>query len=490
MFAAFTEEFLAAPFTEQVFHFVLPALADAQAAFPFEPFLEALLAAERERSGPRGGAPWLFYVVLTVGESYLGTSARQALPSPTWVTSREGAGAAGLCWTGPRAECWPALVGGGHLSSGHTGSGLQRRVGERMRVQGCLPVCATRQLLWVAVGAGQPRLSEGRMGTAALPSVGSPTVSGCHRLFPAGTLSEEGLLVYLRVLQTFLSQLPVSPARPSCQDSASDSEDDSTEADQQRGAPVSSGRPWSCTRSTLGRPVVSRWVHGSQSARAAGGCVGCEAPPPGPPPVPRGPATVTRRPRVYMGRAAWQQVTVGDHSLHGAGSASGPHCARGRRCPGRALRAPLQGQTLPWGSPSGPSPGGAGPCDPARFQPLKGRRLGPPCLAGRVPGSLWSVPPASRPVGVRSSLKRAEGHRRSSLPGAPGIGCRVFSVLSLHATSLQIFFTVRSPLPLTALLPAPCRVFSREKSCTLHAHTRRVSISLKWCVCLLSLSHP
>ncbi|XP_045693706.1 ubiquitin-protein ligase E3C isoform X3 [Phyllostomus hastatus] len=124
VFTAFTEELLAAPFTEQVFHFVLPALADAQATFPFEPFLEALLAAEHGRSGPRGGAPWLLYVVLTVGESYL------------------------------------------------------------------------------------------------------------------GTLSEEGLLVYLRVLQAFLSQLPVSPARPSCPDSASDSEDDSAEADQQRGAPA------------------------------------------------------------------------------------------------------------------------------------------------------------------------------------------------------------------------------------------------------------
>ncbi|XP_036905409.1 ubiquitin-protein ligase E3C isoform X3 [Sturnira hondurensis] len=124
VFTAFTEECLAAPLSEQVFHFVLPALADAQAAFPFEPFLEALLSAESGRSRPHGGAPWLFYVVLTVGES-------------------------------------------------------------------CL-----------------------------------------------GTLSEEGLLVYLRVLQTFLSQLPVAPARSSGQDSASDSEDDSAEAEQQRGAPA------------------------------------------------------------------------------------------------------------------------------------------------------------------------------------------------------------------------------------------------------------
>lgn len=58
---------------------------------------------------------------------------------------------------------------------------------------------------------------------------------------PKGTLSEEGLLVYLRVLQTFLSQLPVSPASASCPDSASDSEDESAEADTRRSAPVSPG---------------------------------------------------------------------------------------------------------------------------------------------------------------------------------------------------------------------------------------------------------
>ncbi|XP_017201138.1 ubiquitin-protein ligase E3C isoform X2 [Oryctolagus cuniculus] len=118
VFSAFTEEFLAAPFTDQIFHFVIPALADAQTIFPYEPFLNALLLQERRYSRQSGGAPWLFYFVLTVGESYL------------------------------------------------------------------------------------------------------------------GALSEEGLLVYLRVLQTFLSQLPVSPASASCHDSASDSEDESEEADK------------------------------------------------------------------------------------------------------------------------------------------------------------------------------------------------------------------------------------------------------------------
>ncbi|XP_062955750.1 ubiquitin-protein ligase E3C isoform X4 [Cynocephalus volans] len=118
VFTAFTEEFLAAPFTDQIFRFFIPALADVQTVFPYEPFLNALLLIESRCSKKSGGAPWLFYFVLTVGENYL------------------------------------------------------------------------------------------------------------------GTLSEEGLLVYLRVLQTFLSQLPVSPASASCQDSASDSEDESEEADK------------------------------------------------------------------------------------------------------------------------------------------------------------------------------------------------------------------------------------------------------------------
>uniref|UniRef100_A0A2K6NHQ1 Ubiquitin-protein ligase E3C n=1 Tax=Rhinopithecus roxellana TaxID=61622 RepID=A0A2K6NHQ1_RHIRO len=118
VFTAFTEEFLAAPFTDQIFHFIIPALADAQTVFPYEPFLNALLLIESRCSRKSGGAPWLFYFVLTVGENYL------------------------------------------------------------------------------------------------------------------GALSEEGLLVYLRVLQTFLSQLPVSPASASCHDSASDSEEENEEADK------------------------------------------------------------------------------------------------------------------------------------------------------------------------------------------------------------------------------------------------------------------
>lgn len=54
-----------------------------------------------------------------------------------------------------------------------------------------------------------------------------------------GSLSEEGLLVYLRVLQTYLSQLPVSAAGTNCQDANSDSEDEDEEISKMTAAPVS-----------------------------------------------------------------------------------------------------------------------------------------------------------------------------------------------------------------------------------------------------------
>lgn len=54
-----------------------------------------------------------------------------------------------------------------------------------------------------------------------------------------GSLSEEGLLVYLRVLQTFLSQLPVSTAGTNCQDANSDSEDEDEEISKMTTTPVS-----------------------------------------------------------------------------------------------------------------------------------------------------------------------------------------------------------------------------------------------------------
>lgn len=51
----------------------------------------------------------------------------------------------------------------------------------------------------------------------------------CFNVSVLGSLSEEGLLVYLRVLQTFLSQLPVSAAGTNRQDANSDSEDEDEE---------------------------------------------------------------------------------------------------------------------------------------------------------------------------------------------------------------------------------------------------------------------
>lgn len=83
-----------------------------------------------------------------------------------------------------------------------------------------------------------------RHDAGAAPSVSPGAVSNRRAwLSHTGTLSEEGLLVYLRVLQTFLPQLPVSPASTSCQDSASDSEDESEGTDKQMSAPVSPAGP-------------------------------------------------------------------------------------------------------------------------------------------------------------------------------------------------------------------------------------------------------
>ncbi|XP_060052848.1 ubiquitin-protein ligase E3C isoform X2 [Erinaceus europaeus] len=79
VFAAFAEELLAAPFSEQILQLVVPALADAQAAFPFEPFLDALLSLRGGAPESCVSAPWLFYFVLTVGESHLGALSEEGL---------------------------------------------------------------------------------------------------------------------------------------------------------------------------------------------------------------------------------------------------------------------------------------------------------------------------------------------------------------------------------------------------------------------------
>lgn len=79
VFSAFTREFLAAPYTDQIFHFIIPALADAHAAFPYELFLNALLG-EQVRCPLRcDQTPWLFYCVLTVGETYLSTLSEEGM---------------------------------------------------------------------------------------------------------------------------------------------------------------------------------------------------------------------------------------------------------------------------------------------------------------------------------------------------------------------------------------------------------------------------
>lgn len=91
-----------------------------------------------------------------------------------------------------------------------------------------------------------PRVGGGH--TCSLPWV---ALTKAVVLVSPGVLSEEGLLVYLHVLQTFLSQLPASPAGASSQDSTSDSEDESEEADKPA-SPVSPHQALRCTGSLSG----------------------------------------------------------------------------------------------------------------------------------------------------------------------------------------------------------------------------------------------
>ncbi|KAM4027603.1 ubiquitin-protein ligase E3C [Anomaloglossus baeobatrachus] len=79
VFSAFTREFLAAPYTDQIFHFIIPALADAHTSFPYELFLNALLEEQRHRPLRCDQTPWLFYFVLTVGETYLSTLTEEGM---------------------------------------------------------------------------------------------------------------------------------------------------------------------------------------------------------------------------------------------------------------------------------------------------------------------------------------------------------------------------------------------------------------------------
>ncbi|XP_063063156.1 ubiquitin-protein ligase E3C [Engraulis encrasicolus] len=79
VFTAFTEEFISVPFTEQVFHFFIPALSDARLAFPFQPFLAALQATVASSATMQAQAPWLLYFVLSVGEMKLGCLSEEGL---------------------------------------------------------------------------------------------------------------------------------------------------------------------------------------------------------------------------------------------------------------------------------------------------------------------------------------------------------------------------------------------------------------------------
>uniref|UniRef100_A0A4W6FIH1 HECT-type E3 ubiquitin transferase n=1 Tax=Lates calcarifer TaxID=8187 RepID=A0A4W6FIH1_LATCA len=79
VFAAFTEEFISAPFTEQIFHFFIPALSDPRLSFPFEAFLSSLQATIGSSSAAQSQAPWLFYFVLSAGENCLGSLSEEGL---------------------------------------------------------------------------------------------------------------------------------------------------------------------------------------------------------------------------------------------------------------------------------------------------------------------------------------------------------------------------------------------------------------------------
>ncbi|XP_040290127.1 ubiquitin-protein ligase E3C [Bufo bufo] len=79
VFTAFTREFLAAPYTDQIFQFIIPAMADAHTAFPYELFLNALLEEQVHRPHRCDQTPWLFYFVLTVGETYLSTLSEEGM---------------------------------------------------------------------------------------------------------------------------------------------------------------------------------------------------------------------------------------------------------------------------------------------------------------------------------------------------------------------------------------------------------------------------
>ncbi|MGH0162181.1 UNVERIFIED_CONTAM: hypothetical protein FKN15_054862 [Acipenser sinensis] len=152
VFAGFMEEFISSPFTDQIFHFFIPALADARCSFPFEPFLHLELKVHEARPSASSDADGGCSPVATAQGS--GTAARS------------------------HAE-------------GKQAERAQAAWGQPAKTQ---PV--------TTLGTGTPGLA-----------------AGC-------SLSEEGLLLYLRTLQTLLPQLPMSVTSTSRQEVISDSDDD------------------------------------------------------------------------------------------------------------------------------------------------------------------------------------------------------------------------------------------------------------------------
>ncbi|XP_077365504.1 ubiquitin-protein ligase E3C [Festucalex cinctus] len=79
VFAAFTEEFISEPYTEQIFHFFIPALSDPRLAFPFEAFLSSFQGTVTPSPLAQNRAPWIFYFVLSAGENCLGSLSEEGL---------------------------------------------------------------------------------------------------------------------------------------------------------------------------------------------------------------------------------------------------------------------------------------------------------------------------------------------------------------------------------------------------------------------------
>ncbi|GAA6084679.1 ubiquitin-protein ligase E3C-like [Tachysurus ichikawai] len=79
VFSAFTEDFISLAFTEQMFHFFVPALADRRLSFPFHDFLFSLQPNISLSDQAQCHAPWLFYFVLSLGEMGLGSLSEEGL---------------------------------------------------------------------------------------------------------------------------------------------------------------------------------------------------------------------------------------------------------------------------------------------------------------------------------------------------------------------------------------------------------------------------